>query len=118
PALAGLGLDETRGQRQSLFERLATRAPDAVLTLDQQYRMCGPISDLVSESFYDGRLRPGSPAVAARRLTDLLDRAGATLPEAPFPRAVFDPSHPVIVVDTSADEAARDTVTEQSRDDV
>ena len=85
PALDDLGLDSTRGQRQSLFERLAARTPDSVHTLAEQDRMCGPISDLVSETFYDGRLRPGSPAVAARRLTDLLDRVGATVPDRAIP---------------------------------
>jgi len=117
PAIADLGLDPTRGQRQSLFERLASRTPDSVLTLGEQYRMCGPISDLVSQTFYNGRLRPGSPSVASRRLGQLLDRVGSALPDSPFARAIFDPSRPVVLVDTSADEAARDTVSHLARDE-
>ena len=117
PAIADLGLDPTRGQRQSLFERLASRAPDAVLTLGEQYRMCGPISDLVSQTFYDGRLRPGSPSVASRHLGQLLDRVDGTVPDSPFARAIFDPRRPVVHVDTSADATARDTVSHLARDE-
>jgi DNA replication ATP-dependent helicase Dna2 len=117
PALVGIGLDEARGQRQSLFERLAGRAPGSVLTLAEQYRMCGPISALVSDTFYDGRLRPGSSEVAGRHLGQLLDRVGGTLPSEPFAQAVFDPRRPVVVVDTSEDAAAHDTVSRQARDE-
>jgi DNA replication ATP-dependent helicase Dna2 len=115
PAILGIGLDEKRGQRQSLFERLAGRSPETVLTLGDQYRMCAPISELVSETFYDGKLRPGSPAVAARHLGELLDQAGATLPSEPFARAAFEPGWPVVLVDTSHDASAGDTVSLQAR---
>jgi DNA replication ATP-dependent helicase Dna2 len=86
-----------------------------VLTLGEQYRMCGPISELVSATFYEGRLRPGSETVAERHLGETLARVGATLPEEPFARAVFEPSRPVVLVDTSGDDSARDTVSLQAR---
>ncbi|MDP8922940.1 MAG: AAA domain-containing protein [Chloroflexota bacterium] len=117
PALASLGLDAASGLRRSLFDRLATRAPEAVLTLADQYRMCGPISDLVSETFYDGRLRPGTPGVAAYSLRALLDRVGGRLPPEPIPAAVWDPDRPVVLIDTSRDPAARDTVAHLARDE-
>jgi hypothetical protein len=115
PALVGIGLDQERGQRQSLFERLALREPDGVLTLAEQYRMCGPISDLVSATFYDGKLHPGTPKVENRHLGELLDQVGAELPTEPFARAAFNPSQPVVLIDTSQDASARDTVSHQAR---
>jgi hypothetical protein len=110
PAVVGIGLDDVRGQRQSLFERLAARSPELVLTLGDQYRMCAPISELVSETFYDGKLRPGSAEVAARHLGELLDRIGGRLPAEPFAQAAFEPDRPVVLVDTSRDASADDTV--------
>ncbi|MFC6835255.1 AAA domain-containing protein [Halomarina ordinaria] len=55
----------------SLFERLAERYPDAAVLLDRQYRMNQRIQYFSSASFYDGRLRPATPEVAGRRLSDL-----------------------------------------------
>ena len=105
------------GLRVSLFERLARRHPDAVLTLGDQYRMCGPISELVSETFYDGRLRPGHPRVADHHLGELLAHVGAPLPEEGFAARVLDPARPVVLVDTSPDPTARDTVGRLARDE-
>jgi DNA replication ATP-dependent helicase Dna2 len=100
-----------------MFERLAARYPGLVHTLGDQYRMCAPISELVSAAFYDGKLRPGSDVVAEQHLGQVLDRVGAGLPSEPFARAAFDPSQPVILVDTSRDSAARDTVSLQARNE-
>ncbi|MCI0346176.1 MAG: DEAD/DEAH box helicase family protein, partial [Chloroflexi bacterium] len=93
--------------RISLFERLAERWPDTVLTLADQYRMCGPICELVSETFYGGRLRPATAAVADHRLTHLFAEIGADLAASPFVARAFDPARPVVLIDTSRDAAAR-----------
>ncbi|MFB6281904.1 MAG: AAA domain-containing protein [Haloferacaceae archaeon] len=57
--------------RVSLFERLIERYPDASVTLDRQYRMSQRIQAFPSAEFYDGALRPATPAVAGRDLSDL-----------------------------------------------
>jgi DNA replication ATP-dependent helicase Dna2 len=53
--------------------------------------------------------------VAARHLGELLDRVGAMVPADPFALAVFDPGRPVVLVDTSRDASAGDTVSLQAR---
>jgi DNA replication ATP-dependent helicase Dna2 len=55
----------------SLFERLHDDTPDAAVMLDRQYRMSQRIQAFASREFYDGALRPATPAVAGRTLADL-----------------------------------------------
>ncbi|WP_264555572.1 AAA domain-containing protein [Halocatena marina] len=55
----------------SLFERLIERFPDASVTLDRQYRMAQRIQYFSSDAFYDGELRPATPAIAGQRLDEL-----------------------------------------------
>ncbi len=55
----------------SLFERLVEAFPDAGIMLDRQYRMNQRIQAFASREFYDGGLRPATPAVAGRTLDDL-----------------------------------------------
>lgn len=44
--------------KETLFQRLTDRLPDhSQVMLDQQYRMIRPIGDLISTTFYDGKLR-------------------------------------------------------------
>ena len=105
------------GCRVSLFERLATRHPEAVLTLAEQYRMCGPISDLVSEVFYEGRLRPGDAAVAEHDLGRFLARVGVGVPTEGVAGRVLDPPATVVLIDTAGDPRARDTVSRLARDE-
>jgi hypothetical protein len=100
------------GLRTSLFERLARLYPERLLTLREQYRMCAPVCDLVSDTFYGGALRPGTAAVAGQRLTSA---RGAAL-AAPWD-AVWDPAAPVVFVDTQDDPAARDTQVRLGSDD-
>jgi hypothetical protein len=104
PELAAAGFRPGDGLRTSLFERLSRLYPERLVTLEQQYRMCAPVCAVVSATFYAGRLRPASPAVAARRLA--LGSPHATLP-APW-REVWDPAVPVVFIDTQDDPAARD----------
>ncbi|MFB6117704.1 AAA domain-containing protein [Halosegnis sp.] len=55
----------------SLFERLIDAHPDAGVLLDRQYRMSQRIQYFASREFYDGQLRPATPAVAGQTLADL-----------------------------------------------
>ncbi|SNR55593.1 AAA domain-containing protein [Halorubrum vacuolatum] len=57
--------------QRSLFERLIELYPDAGVMLDRQYRMSQRIQAFASAEFYDGALRPATPAVAGQSLTDL-----------------------------------------------
>ncbi|RQG97806.1 AAA domain-containing protein [Natrarchaeobius chitinivorans] len=66
---------------RSLFERLVDRYPDAGVMLDRQYRMNQRIQAFASREFYDGQLRPATPAVAGRTLDDLADVSRDALPE-------------------------------------
>ena len=56
------------GLDASLFRQLADRHPAAVADLTRQYRMCADIMALANTLTYAGRLRCGTPAVAARAL--------------------------------------------------
>ncbi|UIO98753.1 AAA domain-containing protein [Halobaculum sp. CBA1158] len=57
--------------RESLFQRLIEDHPDAGVMLDRQYRMSQRIQAFSSREFYDGKLRPATPAVAGQTLADL-----------------------------------------------
>jgi DNA replication ATP-dependent helicase Dna2 len=98
------------GLRTSLFERLTRLYPDRLITLEDQYRMCAPICDAVSSTFYSDALRPATPAVAGQRLAE----ATVVLP-APWAE-VWDPAASIVFVDTQDDSAARDTVQRFTRD--
>jgi DNA replication ATP-dependent helicase Dna2 len=64
--------DDTRADlSRSLFERLVAAYPDASVMLARQYRMSQRIQAFASREFYDGRLRPATAEVAARRIGDL-----------------------------------------------
>jgi DNA replication ATP-dependent helicase Dna2 len=65
----------------SLFQRLIDTYPDAGVMLDRQYRMCQRVQWFSSEEFYDGELRPATPAVAGQRLGDLAGVDPTQLPE-------------------------------------
>jgi DNA replication ATP-dependent helicase Dna2 len=64
----------------SLFERLHDEHPDAAVMLDRQYRMSQRIQAFASREFYDGALRPATPAVAGGSLGDLPGVDAASLP--------------------------------------
>ncbi|WP_225917760.1 AAA domain-containing protein [Halobaculum rubrum] len=57
--------------RESLFQRLIEEHPEAGVMLDRQYRMSQRIQAFSSREFYDGKLRPATPAVAGQTLGDL-----------------------------------------------
>src|SRR5699024_3800128 len=65
---------------RSLFERLIEEYPDASVLLDTQYRMAQRIQAFSSQEFYDGALRPASPAVAAQHIGDLAGVDSDSLP--------------------------------------
>ena len=110
--LEAAGFQTGDGLRTSLFERLARLYPERLLTLREQYRMCAPVCEVVSKTFYAGALRPGTAAVAGQRLTIA---PGAAL-AAPWD-AVWDPAAAVVFVDTGDDPAARDTQVRLGTDD-
>lgn len=52
----------------SLFKLLSDAQPDSVVNLEHQYRMCEDIMLLSNTLIYSGRLKCGTPEVAARSL--------------------------------------------------
>ncbi|HEV2108603.1 MAG TPA: AAA domain-containing protein, partial [Thermomicrobiales bacterium] len=99
------GLNQSDTLRTSLFERLARRYPERLMTLSEQYRMAAPICTLISETFYDGLLVPGNEAVAGRHVGETFMELGALLPD-----ALITSSPPVVLLDTARDPMARDSV--------
>lgn len=57
------------GLDMSLFRLLSERHPEAVVSLEHQYRMCSDVMALSNELIYSGRLKCGNEAVANRTLT-------------------------------------------------
>jgi DNA replication ATP-dependent helicase Dna2 len=84
--------DALPGMAVSLFERLLEAHPAACVALTRQYRMCAPILDIASATFYERRLVCGSDAVAAGSWE-------VSLPEAPaWIRACIEgPPGPVFI---------------------
>ncbi|KAJ5935398.1 hypothetical protein N7466_004945 [Penicillium verhagenii] len=52
----------------SLFKLLSDSQPDSVVNLEHQYRMCEDVMLLSNTLIYSGRLKCGTPGVAARSL--------------------------------------------------
>ncbi|KAJ5640523.1 Dna2/Cas4 domain of unknown function DUF83 [Penicillium herquei] len=52
----------------SLFKLLSDNQPDSVVNLEHQYRMCEDVMLLSNTLIYSGRLKCGTPEVAARSL--------------------------------------------------
>lgn len=59
----------TGGLDISLFKHLSDTHPSSVVNLEHQYRMCEDIMALSNNLIYNGRLKCGTPKVAARRIT-------------------------------------------------
>jgi hypothetical protein len=114
-SLRAAGFQDGPGLKVSLFERLARRSPQALITLTAQYRMNGPICALISDHFYDGRLRPGDATVAAARLSTKYE-VRSTVGIGKWFEAIWDDT-PIVLLDTSRDLAARDTVREWRGDE-
>lgn len=72
--------DDDSDLQTSLFERLIERHPEASVTLDKQYRMAQRIQYFSSRAFYDGQLRPATPAVASQQLAGLPSVSTEALP--------------------------------------
>jgi DNA replication ATP-dependent helicase Dna2 len=53
----------------SLFKLLCEAHPQAVVSLEHQYRMCAEIMSLSNAFIYSGRLKCGTPSVVSRRLS-------------------------------------------------
>lgn len=116
--LRQLGFGDRHTLLVSLFERLACRYPQSVVQLRAQYRMNAAICRLVSDTFYDGALYPATDAVARRTLHDVYQELGCAEPRLTgVAGRVFAPEPAVVVVDTSGDPRARDTVTAFTADE-
>ncbi len=102
--LERLGILRGDSLRTSAFERLHRRYPLACIRLTEQYRMNGPICELVSHVFYEDALRPADERVAERRLTHWLAELGADPPA-----GLLGQSPPILYLDTSDDPLARDS---------
>lgn len=103
-AFRQLGLEAGDSLRTSAFERLARLYPHALITLTEQYRMNAPICTLVSQTFYEGRLVPGTQAVAEQTLSGWLAGLGM-----PGPAGSIWSGPPVVLITTEADPDARDS---------
>lgn len=52
----------------SMFKKLSLSHPEAVVTLNMQYRMNEPIMSLSNELIYDAHMKCGCPEVASSNL--------------------------------------------------
>ncbi len=95
---------EWPGLSVSLFElakaRLAGKGP-VLVELERQYRMSEGVGAAPAAVWYEGRLRPGSRAVAGRVL------GGLTGWERHPMAAMLDPARPVLVVDVPGSDRPR-----------
>jgi DNA replication ATP-dependent helicase Dna2 len=111
----------------SLFKLLSDKHPDAVVSLEHQYRMCAEIMTLPNTLIYSGRLKCGTDSVATRRM-DLPEKDSALSILHPHARSsaansnrvcaypsnclmasILDPSQPVLFLNT-------DTVGDPAKD--
>ena len=88
-----------KGMGVSLFKRLSSAHPQAVVQLEHQYRMNAEIMDLSNSLVYGSRLKCGMHGVATSRLAlpGYIELA-STLPL--WIQHVVDPALPVVFVDT------------------
>ncbi|GAB3684002.1 DEAD/DEAH box helicase [Salinarchaeum chitinilyticum] len=91
----------------SLFQRLLETYPEAGVSLEEQYRMAQAIQAFSSREFYDGALRPATPAVAGHALADLDGVETDGLPADVADRVSF--------LDVGGDDAGRTDAVEADR---
>jgi DNA replication ATP-dependent helicase Dna2 len=97
---------------QSLFAQLYAyleeACPEAIVSLNEQYRMNEEICAIPRQMWYDDDLRPGTPEVAKARLAVVspLSREHGLFP-------ILDPDEPVVFVDVPWDRAAQAPRTNQ-----
>ncbi|KFY14667.1 hypothetical protein V492_02475 [Pseudogymnoascus sp. VKM F-4246] len=109
----------TGGLDVSLFKLLSDAHPAAVVNLEHQYRMCAEVMALSNELIYSGRLKCGTPEIAARSISipnmanlqthhfspSTMSRAGKTICAAPargqcWIRDLLDPETKACFVNT------------------
>ncbi|KFY38772.1 hypothetical protein V495_06389 [Pseudogymnoascus sp. VKM F-4514 (FW-929)] len=109
----------TGGLDVSLFKLLSDAHPPAVVNLEHQYRMCAEVMALSNELIYSGRLKCGTPEIAARSISipnmanlqthhfssSTMSRAGKTICAAPVKgqcwiRDLLDPATKACFVNT------------------
>lgn len=100
----------------SLFKLLCEAHPQAVVSLEHQYRMCAEVMSLSNAFIYSGRLKCGTSSVASRRLfvpnpsglrAQHRQANAATLTACPGPESAncwlsrsLTPSQPVVFINT------------------
>jgi len=93
-----LGMDE------SLFVRLSNITPTAIVPLQLQYRMCGPVNSLANKLTYGGDLKCGDESVEQATLhLPLADKMLPELSHRPWLLSVIKPDlvHSVSFLDTN-----------------
>ncbi|KAF3000317.1 Tripartite DNA replication factor [Curvularia kusanoi] len=97
----------------SLFKLLCEAHPQAVVSLEHQYRMCNEVMLLSNSFIYSGRLKCGTPSIASRRLAlpkpyglKTQHRQGLLCPGPETPSCwlarSLSPDHPVVFINTDA----------------
>ncbi|GBG86492.1 hypothetical protein CBR_g41486 [Chara braunii] len=97
------------GLADSLFRLLSESHPEAVATLDCQYRMSEDIMLLSNKLVYDMRLRCGSPDVAKAMLHLPAWQASGQFEFAPWLNEVLKPERRVVFLNTDAIDSARES---------
>lgn len=100
PPLVASKAAQEAGLGVSLFERLATAHPQAVISLAAQYRMAAPIMALSNSLIYGGSLRCGDQRTACSSLG--LERRASLASQPRWIREAWDPDRHVVFLDTSA----------------
>ena len=89
---------------ESLFVRLSNITPTAIVPLQLQYRMCGPVNALANKLTYAGDLKCGDESVEQATLQlPLTDQILPELSHPPWLQSVIKPGliHAVSFLDTS-----------------
>ncbi|KAG0498633.1 hypothetical protein HPP92_003324 [Vanilla planifolia] len=84
-----------KGMKVSLFCRLSEAHPQAIATLQCQYRMCSGIMELSNLLIYGNRLRCGSPEIADAKI-----KLSLAEPITAWIKEVLDPNKSVIFINT------------------
>eukprot|EP01012_Entosiphon_sulcatum_P008566 TRINITY_DN14695_c0_g1_i1.p1 TRINITY_DN14695_c0_g1~~TRINITY_DN14695_c0_g1_i1.p1 ORF type:complete len:1304 (-),score=176.05 TRINITY_DN14695_c0_g1_i1:44-3955(-) len=105
PPLVRSRAAQAAGMGESLFKRLCTAHPAAVVKLSLQYRMNAAIMGVANHLTYGGQLKAGDPAVAMATLTLPGWEQFREETACPWLLAALDPSRSVVFLNTDANDA-------------
>eukprot|EP00111_Clytia_hemisphaerica_P000398 TCONS_00001102-protein len=97
----------SRGMDVSLFKYLSDEQPEAVVTLNQQYRMNKHIMSLANTLVYQNKMKCGNESIANAVLS--LPHFNDVNLDSDMKR-IIDPVHPVIFVDTDQRPDCEETI--------